>query len=127
MSASPQARSLSVSFGGGASIGALGGLIGLGGAEFRLPLLIGVCVLGRNRGCVVVMAAGSIVRSYLGGRLLGLVPSAVILPALAAILLISASKAGTHNAMTGSGGFLSVRFRVGMCWTQTFRSRRGAG
>lgn len=29
-------------FGGGAVIGALGGLIGLGGAEFRLPLLIGV-------------------------------------------------------------------------------------
>jgi uncharacterized membrane protein YfcA len=27
-------------FGGGAIIGALGGLIGLGGAEFRLPLLL---------------------------------------------------------------------------------------
>ena len=29
-------------FSGGAVIGALGGLIGLGGAEFRLPLLIGI-------------------------------------------------------------------------------------
>lgn len=29
-------------FGSGAAVGALGGLIGLGGAEFRLPLLIGV-------------------------------------------------------------------------------------
>ncbi|PLU76170.1 hypothetical protein BMJ19_30360 [Sinorhizobium medicae] len=28
-------------FFGGAAIGTLGGLIGLGGAEFRLPLLIG--------------------------------------------------------------------------------------
>jgi hypothetical protein len=28
-------------FSGGAVIGFLGGLIGLGGAEFRLPLLIG--------------------------------------------------------------------------------------
>ena len=35
------ARSTPSAFGGGAVIGALGGLIGLGGAEFRLPLLIG--------------------------------------------------------------------------------------
>jgi uncharacterized membrane protein YfcA len=34
-------RSLPAAFGGGAVIGTLGGLIGLGGAEFRLPLLIG--------------------------------------------------------------------------------------
>lgn len=33
-------------FGGGAAIGALGGLIGLGGAEFRLPLLIGLFRFG---------------------------------------------------------------------------------
>src|SRR5687768_10151891 len=37
-----QGRSPGVgAFGGGAAIGVLGGLIGLGGAEFRLPLLIG--------------------------------------------------------------------------------------
>lgn len=34
-------RNLPAAFGGGAVIGTLGGLIGLGGAEFRLPLLIG--------------------------------------------------------------------------------------
>jgi uncharacterized membrane protein YfcA len=34
-------RGMTAAFGGGAVIGALGGLIGLGGAEFRLPLLIG--------------------------------------------------------------------------------------
>src|SRR6516162_1928359 len=34
-------RSTPAAFGGGAIIGALGGLIGLGGTEFRLPLLIG--------------------------------------------------------------------------------------
>ena len=35
-------RSLAAGFVVGASVGLLGGLIGLGGAEFRLPLLIGV-------------------------------------------------------------------------------------
>ena len=34
-------RNAPTAFLGGAVIGALGGLIGLGGAEFRLPLLIG--------------------------------------------------------------------------------------
>jgi hypothetical protein len=34
--------SLPAAFGAGAGVGVLGGLIGLGGAEFRLPLLIGV-------------------------------------------------------------------------------------
>jgi uncharacterized membrane protein YfcA len=33
-------RATPAAFAGGAVIGALGGLIGLGGAEFRLPLLI---------------------------------------------------------------------------------------
>ena len=37
----PSKRSAPTAFAGGAIIGALGGLIGLGGAEFRLPLLIG--------------------------------------------------------------------------------------
>ena len=35
-------RSLPLAFLTGAGIGILGGMIGLGGAEFRLPLLIGV-------------------------------------------------------------------------------------
>ncbi|MGI5349923.1 hypothetical protein ACQEU8_17320 [Streptomyces sp. CA-250714] len=34
------AYSVPVVFGAGAAIGVLGGMIGLGGAEFRLPLLI---------------------------------------------------------------------------------------
>ena len=36
------ARSPKAGFVLGASVGVLGGLIGLGGAEFRLPLLIGI-------------------------------------------------------------------------------------
>ncbi|WP_433513687.1 hypothetical protein ACQP2T_60755 [Nonomuraea sp. CA-143628] len=35
-------RSASLVFTAGAAVGVLGGIIGLGGAEFRLPLLIGL-------------------------------------------------------------------------------------
>jgi uncharacterized membrane protein YfcA len=35
-------RSVPLVFAVGASVGVLGGMIGLGGAEFRLPLLIGL-------------------------------------------------------------------------------------
>lgn len=53
-------------------------------------------VLGRNRTFLIVMAAGSIVGTFIGGMLLGLVPNEVLLPALAAILLISAWKVWRH-------------------------------
>lgn len=49
-------------------------------------------VLGRNRPFLLTMAAGSVVGTFTGGQLLGLVPSAILLPALAAILVISAVK-----------------------------------
>jgi uncharacterized protein len=81
--------------GWGASIGALGGLVGLGGAEFRLPVLLGVfrfrpldaVILNKALSLVVVTAAlvfrtrsvplsvlithWSIVADLLGGSLLG--------------------------------------------------------
>jgi len=58
-------RSTTTAFGGGAIIGALGGLIGLGGAEFRLPLLIGAfrfaalqaVILNKAMSLVVVASA----------------------------------------------------------------------
>jgi uncharacterized membrane protein YfcA len=53
-------------------------------------------VLGENRGFVLVMAAGSIAGSFIGGRLLGLVPSPILLPLLAVILVISAVKVWRH-------------------------------
>ncbi|SMX38653.1 sulfite exporter TauE/SafE family protein [Maliponia aquimaris] len=55
-------------------------------------------VLGRNRAFVAVMAAGSVAGAYLGGRLLGVVPEAVLLPALAAILVASALHLLRHAA-----------------------------
>ena len=42
------------------------------------------------------MAAGSMIGTFVGGLLLGLVTSAVLLPALAVILLISAVKVWRH-------------------------------
>jgi uncharacterized membrane protein YfcA len=54
-------------------------------------------VLGENRRFVLVMAAGSIVGSFIGGRLLGLVPNSVLLPLLAVILVLSAFKVWRHK------------------------------
>ena len=53
-------------------------------------------VLGRNKCFVLAMAAGSIVGSFIGGQLLGLVPTSVLLPMLAAILVISSVKVWRH-------------------------------
>ena len=55
-------------------------------------------VLGRNKAFLLVMAAGSIVGTFVGGLLLGVVPNGVLLPALAVILLISAVKVWRHGA-----------------------------
>lgn len=54
-------------------------------------------VLGQNRSFVLIMGLGSIVGTFIGGRLLGIVPSAILLPLLAAILIISAVKVGRHG------------------------------
>lgn len=54
-------------------------------------------VLARNQYFVVVMAAGSIVGAFIGGNLLGLIPSLVLLPLLSVILLISAAKVWRHG------------------------------
>lgn len=58
----------------------------------------GFAVLGRNRAFVLVMALGSIAGAFAGGRLLGVVPDAVLLPLLAAILVVSAVKVWRHAA-----------------------------
>lgn len=90
-----QTRRLVAALGWGASIGALGGLVGLGGAEFRLPVLLGVfrfrpldaVILNKALSLIVVAAAlvfrtrsvplsvltthWSIVAELLAGSLLG--------------------------------------------------------
>lgn len=54
-------------------------------------------VLGHNRTFLLVMALGSICGTFIGGLLLGLVPAFVLLPALSAILFISAAKVWRHQ------------------------------
>lgn len=54
-------------------------------------------VLGRNKQFLLVMAAGSIVGTFIGGMLLGVIPSGIMLPALALILMISAVKVWRHE------------------------------
>jgi hypothetical protein len=54
-------------------------------------------VLGENRRFVLVMAAGSIFGSFIGGELLGFVPNVVLLPLLALILVLSAVKVWRHG------------------------------
>lgn len=53
-------------------------------------------VLGQNRCFVLLMASGSLLGAYFGGQLLGVIPTGVLLPALALILLISTIKIWRH-------------------------------
>jgi uncharacterized membrane protein YfcA len=54
-------------------------------------------VVAKNKTFLLTMAVGSIVGTFIGGQFLGLVPSAVLLPGLALILLISAVKVWRHR------------------------------
>lgn len=53
-------------------------------------------VLARNRAFLWVMAIGSIVGTLIGGLLLGIVPSTILLPLLAGLLVVSAIKVLRH-------------------------------
>lgn len=53
--------------------------------------------LTHNKRFVIVMAVGSIVGSFVGGHLLGLIPSTALLPALALILVLSSVKVWRHK------------------------------
>jgi uncharacterized protein len=111
-------------------IGVIASLLGVAGGEFLIPTLVllfgadiklagslslavslptmlvgftrysmddSFSVIGRNKLFLLVMAAGSIVGTFIGGLLLGLVPNSILLPVLAALLLISAIKVWRHE------------------------------
>lgn len=54
-------------------------------------------VLGCHKAFLLVMATGSIIGSFIGAQLVGLVPSSLLLPALALILFVSAVKVWGHR------------------------------
>lgn len=54
-------------------------------------------ILSQSRSFVLVMALGSVVGAFIGGRLLGVIPSAILMPLLAGILVISAVKVWRHG------------------------------
>lgn len=114
----------------GFAIGVVASLLGVAGGELLIPtliLLFGVevklagslslavslptmlvgfarytqdrsfAVLGKNLRFVLTMAAGSLLGAFLGGQLLGVAPSGVLIPLLVAILIISAVKVWRHR------------------------------
>lgn len=114
----------------GMAIGIVASLLGVAGGELLIPtlvLLFGVdiklagslslavslptmlvgfgrysrdqsfSVLKRNKSFVLVMASGSVVGAFIGGQLLGILPSSILLPTLAVILMISAVKVWQHR------------------------------
>ena len=114
----------------GFGIGVVASLLGVAGGELLIPtlvLLFGIdiklagslslaislptmlvgfsrysadqsfAVLGQNRAFVWVMAVGSLFGAFLGGQLVGMVPSGLLLPLLAVILVISAIKVWRHG------------------------------
>lgn len=54
-------------------------------------------VLQSNSRFVAAMAVGSVVGSFIGAKLLGIIPSSILLPALALILLVSSVKLWLHR------------------------------
>lgn len=54
-------------------------------------------VLRQNWIFMLVMAVGSVVGTFVGGQLLGIAPTYILLPLLAAVLVISAVKVWRHR------------------------------
>lgn len=114
----------------GFAIGVVAALLGVAGGELLIPtliLLFGVdvklagslslavslptmlvgfarytqdrsfAVLGQNLRFVLTMAAGSLVGAFVGGKLLGVVPSSILIPLLVVVLIISAVKVWRHR------------------------------
>lgn len=111
-------------------IGVVASLLGVAGGEFLIPTLVllfgadiklagslsltvsfptmlvgftryssdqSFSVLRKNWLFLLLSAAGSIVGTFIGGQLLGVVPNSILLPLLAALLVLSAVKVWRHR------------------------------
>lgn len=116
--------------GAGFAIGVVASLLGVAGGELLIPTLVlmfgtdvklagslslaislptmlvgfsrysqddSFAVIGENKTFLLVMAAGSLIGTFIGGQMLGIVPGAVLLPILSAILIVSAVKVWQHR------------------------------
>lgn len=75
---STRRRSPALTFAAGAAVGLLGGLVGLGGAEFRLPLLIGVFGFVALQAVIVNKAMSLVVVLVALPSRLGAVPAGAV-------------------------------------------------
>lgn len=92
-----------LSFGIGAVVGTAGGLIGLGGAEFRLPLLVGVLRFSMREAIAVNLVASFMVLAAALPFRFATVPVAEFLPHMPAVL---AMLAGSMSAAWLGAGWL---------------------
>lgn len=84
-------------FGWGAGIATLGGLIGLGGAEFRLPVLIGVFGLAIRAAVVVNLSISLVtVLASLGGRLVVQGPAPLVEHVVPLLTVLAGALVGAH-------------------------------
>jgi uncharacterized protein len=93
---------------GGAVIGTLGGLIGLGGAEFRLPLLIGLFGFGALEAVILNKAMSLVVGAWCGAGWAVQMQSqrlykvlAVLLVGIAGVLLFGHRAQSPHQPLEG--------------------------
>ena len=94
-------------FGGGAIIGTLGGLIGLGGAEFRLPLLIGMFGFASLEAVILNKAMSIVVVASALPFRAGTIPFSVLMDHWGVILnLLAGSLLG---AWVGAGWAIRLR------------------
>jgi uncharacterized membrane protein YfcA len=106
-------RSRTVGFAAGAAVGVLGGLVGLGGAEFRLPLLLALFGFAALAAVIV-------------NKAMSLVVVIAALPArLAAVPLVDVSGewASVLNLLAGSlvGAWLGATWATRMASTRLYR------